>query len=60
MKLFNVSNADDVDASEDQSGSPGRFQINSVRSRRQSTVRFVEGDNVSTESSGIFCQNISN
>ena len=47
MKLSDV---DDVGASEEQSDSAGRFQINSVRSRRQSTVRFVEEDNVSTES----------
>ena len=47
MKLSDV---DDVGASEEQSDSAGRFQINSVRSRRQSTIRFVEEDNVSTES----------
>ena len=27
--------------------SPGRFQINSVKTRRPSNVRFVQGDNVS-------------
>ena len=47
MKLSDV---DDVGASEEQSDSAGRFQINSVRSRRQSTVRFVEEDNVSRKS----------
>ena len=55
--IMETGEADDVAASEEPSGSPGRFEINSVRSRRQSTVKFVEGDNVSRESSGIFCQN---
>ena len=51
MKPSITIEAEDVDGREEEPGSPGRFQIHSVRSRRQSTVRFVEGDNVSTASS---------
>ena len=61
MKPSNTGDTDDVAASEEQPGSPGRFQINSVRSRRQSTVKFVDGDTVSRETrerARIFCSNI--